>query len=87
LFSAKAPTIWLSSRVLPSRPEFPRVDEYFRCVADKSDRKIFSSKAKFRVWMASHSDYELYVGEAATEGCIPWASPAFDLLKEFLRQL
>jgi len=45
------------------RPEFPCVEDYFRCIAEKSDRKNFSSKAKIRVWMASHSDYELYVAE------------------------
>jgi len=69
------------------RPEFPCVEDYFRCIAEKSDRKNFSSKAKIRVWMASHSDYELYVGGAASEGYWPWESPSFDSMKEFLRQL
>jgi hypothetical protein len=69
------------------RPEFPCVDDYFRCIAEKSARKDFSSKAKVRVWMASHSDHEFYVGKAAEEGYWPWESPVFDAMKEFLRQL
>jgi hypothetical protein len=70
-----------------TRPEFACVDDYFRCIAEKSDRKMFSSKAKVRVWLASHSDYELYVGKAAEAGYWPWESPAFDSVKVFLRQL
>jgi hypothetical protein len=69
------------------RPEFPCVDEFFRCVADKSGRKDFSSKAKVRAWMASHPDFEFYVGKAAEKGYWPWASPVFDSLKQFLRAL
>lgn len=69
------------------RPEFGCVDDYFKCVSDKSDRKAFSSKAKVRVWMASHTDFELYVGKAAEAGYWPWDSSVFDSLKQFLRQL
>lgn len=68
-------------------PEFPCVDDYFSCIAQKSGRRDFSSKAKIRVWMASHADYELYVGKAAQKGYWPWESPVFDSMKEFLRQL
>jgi hypothetical protein len=68
-------------------PEFACVDEYFRCVAEKSERKTFSSKARVRAWMASHTDYDLRVGIAAEKGYWPWASPAFDSLKNFLHQL
>ena len=59
----------------------------FRCIAEKSERKNFSSKSKIRVWMASHVDYEFYVGKAAAEGYWPWESPAFNSMKEFLRQM
>jgi hypothetical protein len=69
------------------RPEFPCVDEYFRCIAQKSNRNQFSSKAKIRVWMASHVDYDLRVGKAAAAGYWPWESAAFNPIKEFLRQL
>jgi hypothetical protein len=69
------------------RPEFACVHDYFACIAQKSTRTGFSSKAKVRVWMASHVDYELCVGKAAEEGYWPWESPAFDSLKNFLRAL
>jgi hypothetical protein len=69
------------------RPEFPCVEEYFNCIAQKSNRKLLSSKAKIRVWMASHVDHDLRVGKAAEAGYWPWESPTFDPIKEFLRQL
>ena len=69
------------------RPEFGCVDEYFRCIIDKSGRKDFSAKSKVRVWMASLADYEFYVGKAAEEGYWPWENPVFDSMKEFLRAL
>jgi hypothetical protein len=69
------------------RPEFSCVADYFTCIAQKSSRRFFSSKARVRVWMASHVDYEFYVGKAAEEGYWPWESPAFDSLKNFLRAL
>lgn len=69
------------------RREFPCVDNYFRCITEKSGRIDFSSKAKVRVWMSSHEDYEFYVGKAAEKGYWPWESPVFDSMKEFLRAL
>ena len=68
-------------------PEFSCVDDYFKCVAQKSERKEFSSKARVRVWMASHADHEAYVGAAAAQGYWPWGSQVFDPLKAFLQQL
>jgi hypothetical protein len=69
------------------RPEFICVEEYFQCVAQRSERKHFSPKAKVRVWMASQADEEFYVGKAAEKGYWPWASPVFDPLKQFLARL
>jgi uncharacterized protein DUF3226 len=68
-------------------PEFPCVEDYFRCITEKSARKGFSSKARVRVWMSSHEDYEFYVGKAAEKGYWPWESTVFDSMKEFLRAL
>ena len=69
------------------RPEFGCVDEYFRCIAAKSARATFTSKAKVRVWMASYSDYEFHVGKAAEAGYWPWENPAFVEIKRFLREM
>src|SRR5438094_453592 len=69
------------------RPEFPCVDDYFRCITERCARKEFSSKAKVRVWMSSHEDYDLRVGKAAEKGYWPWESAVFDPLKEFLKGL
>jgi len=77
--------ICLSS--VSDRPEFSCVGDYFDCISQKSQKGPFSSKAKVRVWMASHEDHEFYVGKAADEGYWPWESSAFDSLKNFLRAL
>ncbi len=70
-----------------NHPQFACVDDYFRCIAQKCNRNNFSSKAKVRVWMASHVDYDLRVGGAAEEGYWPWGSPVFDSMKQFLQKL
>lgn len=69
------------------RPEYSCVEDYFNCIAQKSSRSQFSSKARVRVWMASHVDFEYHVGKAAEEGYWPWESTAFDSLKDFLKAL
>lgn len=69
------------------QPEFVCIADYFACITQKSGRANFSSKAKVRVWMASHVDYEYHVGKAAEEGYWPWESPAFNSLKDFLKAL
>lgn len=69
------------------RPEFPCVDDYFSCIAKKSSRNRFSSKAKVRVWMASQADYEYHVGKAAEEGYWLWENSAFDPVRNFLKAL
>ena len=77
----------LCLKSVADRPEYPCVDDYFSCITEKSGRTSFSSKAKVRVWMASHTDYDLRVGLAAELGYWPWESPAFDSLKNFLKAL
>jgi hypothetical protein len=67
--------------------EFACVESYFHCVAENSERKRFSSKAKVRAWMAPQADHELYVGKAAEKGYWPWENPVFDPIKQFLRVL
>jgi hypothetical protein len=69
------------------QPEFSCVDDYFNCITKKSSRSKFSSKAKVRVWMASHVDYEYHVGKAAKEGYWSWDHSAFDSIKNFLKAL
>ena len=58
----------LCLKSVSDQPGFPCVDSYFACIAQKSTRSAFSAKAKVRVWMASHVDFEYHVGKAAVEG-------------------
>jgi hypothetical protein len=68
-------------------PEFPCVSHYFECIAQKSGRTSFSSKARIRVWMASQKDFDIYVGKAAEKGYWPWENAVFDPMRKFLQQL
>ena len=70
-----------------SQPGFPCLEDYFRCLAEKTGQEEYHSKARFRAWMASQSEFEFHVGKAAEKGFLPWANPAFDRLREFLKKL
>jgi hypothetical protein len=70
-----------------NRPEFGCVDEYFRCIAARSTRTTFTSKSKIRVWIASHTDYRFYVGEAVKAGFFPLEHQGFEPLRTFLGAL
>jgi hypothetical protein len=61
-------------------PGFSCLGDYFRCLTDRTGKKEFHAKARFRAWMASQSDFELHVGKAADKGFLPWSNPAFDCL-------
>ncbi len=68
-------------------PGFVCLDQYFQCLCRETGKTSFHGKARFRAWMASQSDFDLRVGKAAKEGHLPWNSPAFDGLRNFLRTL
>jgi hypothetical protein len=69
------------------QPGYPCLQEYFKCLSERTDKKEYRSKAKFRAWMASQTEYESHVGLAARHGFIPWERPAFASLREFLTKL
>lgn len=77
----------LCLQAVANQPGFPCLDEYFRCLAEKTGKATYPAKAKFRAWMASQSDFDLRVGKAADKGYLPWDSPAFGPLREFLAEL
>jgi hypothetical protein len=67
-----------------AKPGYDCLEAYFKCLTERTGRKDYHSKAKFRGWMASQSDYELHVGKAAVEGYLPFDHAAFDPLRNFL---
>lgn len=69
------------------RPEYACLEEYFRCLAEKTETKTHHPKQRFHAWLASQTK-ELYrTGEAARREFVPYESPAFDRLREFLRSV
>lgn len=61
------------------------VDQYFECVPDKHKTHVLS-KAQLQVYLAA-KEPELRLGEAAEKGFWDWNHPAFDPIKDFLRQI
>src|SRR6266851_6250789 len=64
------------------QPGYPCLEAYFKCLTERTGKKDYHSKSKFRAWMASQSDYELYVGKAAAEGYLPFGHAAFNPLAQ-----
>lgn len=66
-------------------PEYPCIDAFFECINSATGRAPAQlAKAYTRAWLSSLQEPDRRLGEAAAAGCIPWESPAFDLLKQFL---
>ena len=69
------------------RADYKCMEEYFKCLIEKTGKKDFHPKAKFKAWMASQIAFDIRVGLAATEGYLPWGDKAFDGLREFLKSV
>lgn len=64
------------------------VDEYFDCVYTTSGRQPKNmAKARIHTWLSSQIEPDKRLGEAAKAGYLPWDSPGFDSLKQFLQAL
>ncbi|MBI4325854.1 MAG: hypothetical protein HY674_11395 [Chloroflexi bacterium] len=74
-------------QAVSDHPGFPSLEDYFRCLVERTERKEYHAKARFRAWMASQSEYEFHVGKAAEKDFLPWGNPAFDRLRQFLKNL
>jgi hypothetical protein len=69
-------------------PVLQCVDEYLECVYKKSGRKSKNiAKARIHAWLSSQIEPDKRLGEAAKAGYLPWNSPGFDSLKQFLQAL
>ncbi|MBI3948454.1 MAG: hypothetical protein HY321_21250 [Armatimonadetes bacterium] len=66
----------------------PCVDAFIGCLQDRlADPPANLDKARVRAFLASRLRSHLLLGQAARAGYIPWDSPAFHPLKQFLRNL
>jgi len=64
------------------------VDKYFECVLKTTGRQPSNmAKARIRAWLSSQIEPDKRLGEAAKAGYLPWDSPAFNGLKQFLQAL
>jgi hypothetical protein len=69
-------------------PVLQCVDEYLECVYKTSGRKPNNmAKARVHAWLSSQIEPDKRLGEAAKAGYLPWNSPGFDSLKQFLQAL
>jgi hypothetical protein len=64
------------------------IDQYFQCVAAVRGRELIQmSKARVHAWLAAQDPPDMRLGIAAQKGLIPWNSPSFDQLRNFLTAL
>jgi hypothetical protein len=69
-------------------PVMPCVNDYFQCVQNQANRLPNPmAKARVHAWLSSHLEPDLRLGEAAKKNIWPWASPAFDALRQFPQNL
>jgi hypothetical protein len=69
-------------------PVLQCVDEYFDCVYRTVGREPNNmAKARVHAWLSSQIEPDKRLGEAAKAGYLPWDSPGFDSLKQFLQAL
>ncbi|HIC91689.1 MAG TPA: hypothetical protein EYP21_06455 [Syntrophaceae bacterium] len=79
----------LCLRAVARDPAMHCVVQYFQCLQDRD--LIFlphkMSKAKVHVFLASRSEPDRRLGEAAKAGYWPWDNEAFEQVKKFLKLL
>lgn len=71
-------------------PDLDCVTEYFECVVLRTGRvqaRRNVSKSRAHAWLATQSEPDKQLGQAALAGYWDWNSPAFDLIKQFVQQL
>jgi hypothetical protein len=68
-------------------PGFPCVDAYFQCLQGHGILPNNLHKARAHAWLASRSEPDRRVGEAAQAGYWPWDSDVFRDLWAFIRAL
>lgn len=78
----------LCLRAVADDPVMPCVQEFFDCIQRRCDTSPGTMpKAKTHAFLASRERPGLRLGEAAMKGYWPWADPAFDEVRRFLRAL
>jgi hypothetical protein len=69
-------------------PVLQCVDEYLNCVYRTVGREPNNmAKARVHAWLSSQIEPDKRLGEAAKADYLPWDSPGFDRLKQFLQAL
>lgn len=73
---------------LRDEPAMLCVDQYFQCLeAQMENLPPNESKARVHAFLASRERPDLRLGEAALGGYLPWDSPAFEPVKQFISRL
>ncbi|MBR8834944.1 MAG: hypothetical protein DSM106950_13130 [Stigonema ocellatum SAG 48.90 = DSM 106950] len=69
-------------------PVMQCVDDYFKCIFNTIERQTKNmAKARVHAWLSAQIEPDKRLGEAANAGYLPWDSPVFDGLKQFLQAL
>jgi hypothetical protein len=80
----------LCLRSVENDPVMQCVDEYFKCVERRlpqTELPRIIEKARVQAFLASRPEHVAHLGLAAHKGYWSWESPAFNHVKQFLREL
>jgi hypothetical protein len=71
-------------------PDLNCMTQYFDCVytfTGRSQLRRNVPKSRVHAWLATQSEPDMRLGQAALAGYVDWNNPAFNLIKQFVRQL
>jgi hypothetical protein len=68
-------------------PVMSCVDDFMNCVASKGNSPHSEHKSRLLAYLSAQQETDGRVGIAVTKGYIPWNSPAFEILAQFLKEL
>jgi hypothetical protein len=78
----------LCLQAVSSDPVMPCIDQYLQCVRDLAGTEPSNpSKAYLHTFLASRPEPGLLLGQAAHRNYLPWDSPAFNDVKQFIQTL
>jgi hypothetical protein len=75
-------------RSLTSDPRLPCVEQFLDCIRQQTKQPLaHEEKSRIHAYIAGREQPWLLLGQAARANFFPWASPAFDEVKGFVRSL
>jgi hypothetical protein len=77
----------LCLEAVSSEPVMPCVEDFMDCVVANGNNPHDMRKARLLAYLAAQNDTDSRIGIAVQRGYIPWDSPVFEIVRQFLKDL